>query len=283
VKAYMDVKPDELRAGIEEAHKLGMKVTGHLCSVGYIEAAEMGIDDLEHGPYGAPDGELYSKKKPGVCLDDFSGYFGMLAEIIKNIDPDGPELRKTIDTLVAHHVAVTSTLAVFEGAARPPMNSGIMKRSHELMSPLAWSKVMTLRANMLDLDPLIRTWLQKEMKFERNFVAAGGMLLAGCDPTGTGQTLAGLGDQRQVELLVEGGFTPVEAIHIATQNGATFLGAADRIGSVAPGKQADLVLLDGDLAKDITVIENPEIVFKSGVGYDSNAIYESLHGQVGLQ
>ena len=94
VKAYMDVKPDELRAGIEEAHKLGMKVTGHLCSVGYNEAAEMGIDNLEHGPYGAPDGELYSKKKPGVCLDDFSGYFGMLAEIIKNIDPDGPELRK---------------------------------------------------------------------------------------------------------------------------------------------------------------------------------------------
>jgi imidazolonepropionase-like amidohydrolase len=283
VKAYMDVKPDELRAGIEEAHKLGMKVTGHLCSVGYIEAAEMGIDNLEHGPYGAPDGELYSKKKPGVCLDDFSGYFGMLAEIIKSIDPDGPELRKTIDTLVAHHVAVTSTLAVFEGAARPPMNSGIMKRSHELMSPQAWSKVMTVRANMQDLDPLIRMWLQKEMKFERNFVAAGGMLLAGCDPTGTGQTLAGVGDQREVELLVEGGFTPVEAIHIATQNGATFLGAADRIGIVAAGKQADLVLLDGDLAKDITVIENPEIVFKSGVGYDSNAIYESLHGQVGLQ
>jgi imidazolonepropionase-like amidohydrolase len=283
VKAYMSVKPDELRAGIEEAHKLGMKVTGHLCSVGYIEAAEMGIDDLEHGPYGAPDGELYSKKKPGVCLDDFSGFFGMLAEIIKNTDPDGPELRKTIDTLVAHHVAVTSTLAVFEGGSRPPMNSGIMKRSHELMSPLAWSKVMTLRANMLDLDPLFREWIQKETKFERNFVAAGGMLLAGCDPTGFGQTLAGVGDQREVELLVEGGFTPVEAIHIATQNGAAFLGAADRIGSVAAGKQADLVLLDGDLAKDITAIEKPEIVFKSGVGYDSNAIYESLHGQVGLQ
>lgn len=283
LKAYVDVKPDELRAGIEEAHKLGMKVTGHLCSVGYIEAAEMGIDDLEHGPYGAPDGELDSKKKPGVCVDDFSGYFALLAEIIKNIDPDGPELRKTIDALVAHHVAVTSTLAVFEGGARPPMNSGIMKKSHELMSPQSWSKVMTLRADMVELDPLIRKWLQKEMKFERNFVAAGGMLLAGCDPTGTGQTLAGLGDQREVELLVEAGFSPAEAIHIATHNGATFLGIADRVGSIAAGKQADLALLDGDLANDITVIEKPEIVFKNGVGYDSNAIYESLHGQVGLQ
>lgn len=283
VKAYVDVKPDELRAGIEEAHKLGMKVTGHLCSVGYIEAAEMGIDDLEHGPFGAPDGELNPKRKLGVCVDDFSGYFPLLLDIIKNVDPDGPELRKTIDTLVGHHVAVTSTLAVLESGTRPAMNSGIMKRSQELMSPQAWSKVMTIRASMVELDPLMRMWLQKEMKFERNFVAAGGMLLAGCDPTGFGQTLAGVGDQRQVELLVEGGFTPAEAIHIAAQNGATFLGAADRIGSVAAGKQADLVLLDGDLVKDITVIEKPEIVFKRGVGYDSNAIYQSLHGQVGLQ
>ncbi|MGB2662436.1 MAG: amidohydrolase family protein [Candidatus Acidiferrum sp.] len=64
-----------------------------------------------------------------------------------------------------------------------------------------------------------------------------------------------MGDRREVELLVEGGFTSVEAIHIATQNGATLLGGADRIGTVAAGKQADLVLLDGDLAKDIAVIE----------------------------
>lgn len=282
LKAYMDVKPDELRAGIEEAHKLGMKVTGHICSVGYIEAAEMGIDDLEHGPYGAPDGELISKKKPGTCMDSFSDYFAIISDILKNVDPDGPELRKTIDTLVAHHVAVTSTLAVFEGGSRPPIQSELMKRLHELMSPQTWSQVMTSRATMTQFDSLGQTLIQKEMKFERNFVAAAGLLLAGCDPTGNGQTLAGLGDQRQVELLVEAGFTPVEAIHIATQNGATFLGAADRIGSIAPGKQADLVLLDGDLAKDITVIEKPEIVFKNGVGYDSNAIYQSLRGQVGL-
>src|SRR6516165_7006533 len=143
VKAYMSVKSDELRAGIEQAHKFGMKVTGHLCSVGYIEAAETGIDDLEHGPYGAPDGELYSKKKPGVCLDDFSGYFGMLAEIIKNIDPDGPELRKTTDTLVAHHVAVTSPLADefgdHEEVARIDEPAGVVK-SDDLASQYAGSR-----------------------------------------------------------------------------------------------------------------------------------------------
>jgi imidazolonepropionase-like amidohydrolase len=283
LKAYIDVKPDELRAGIEEAHKLGMRVTGHICSVGYIEAAEMGIDDLEHGPFIAPDGELLPNKKPGLCGDGQGNFLSVLKGMATNIEPDGPELRKTIETLIAHHVAVTSTLAVVEGGHGQALNSGLIKRAHELMSLPAWSAVMTNRVRAIEFESLLVTLLKKEMKFERNFVAAGGTLLAGSDPTGNGMTLAGLADQRQVELLVEAGFTPVEAIHIATQNGAIFLGAADRLGSVAPGKQADLVLLDGDLAKDISVIEKPEIVFKNGVGYDSNAIYESLRGQVGLQ
>ncbi|HYL47520.1 MAG TPA: amidohydrolase family protein, partial [Candidatus Limnocylindrales bacterium] len=283
LKAYIDVKPDELRAGIEEAHKLGMRVTGHICSVGYIEAAEMGIDDLEHGPFIAPDGELLPNKKPGLCGDGQGNFLSLLKGMATNIEPDGPELRKTIETLIAHHVAVTSTLAVVEGGHGQALNSGSIKRAHELMSLPAWSAVMTNRVRAIEFESLWVTLLKKEMKFERNFVAAGGTLLAGSDPTGNGMTLAGLADQRQVELLVEAGFTPVEAIHIATQNGAIFLGAADRLGSVAPGKQADLVLLDGDLAKDISVIEKPEIVFKNGVGYDPNAIYESLRGQVGLQ
>ena len=281
VKAYTSVTPDELRAGIDEAHKLNMKVTGHLCSVGFNEAADMGIDNLEHGPFGAPDGELYSKKEPGACG---TNYFGVLRDIVTNVEPDGPELKQTIQNLIAHHVAITSTLAVFEGGTRPPMDrDGLVSRTHELMVPEALSKAMTARANYVGLGPIFQIILQKEMKFEREFVAAGGVLMAGCDPTGDGHTLAGLGDQRNIELLVEAGFTPVEAIHIATQNGATFLGIGDQVGTVTAGKQADLVLLNGDLTKNVTAIENPELVFKSGVGYDSKAIYDSLRGKVGLQ
>ena len=280
VKAYVNVTPDELRAGIDEAHKLNMKVTGHLCSVGYNEAADMGIDNLEHGPFGAPDGELYSQRKAGICGPD---YFAELRDIVTNVEPDSPQLKQTIQNLVAHHVAITSTLAVLEDGLRPPMSSGLVARTRMLLVPEAWSKVMTSRAYREATNEFFQTLLQKEMKFEREFVAAGGVLMAGCDPTGDGHTLAGLGDQRNIELLVEAGFTPVEAIHIATQNGATFLGEADRIGTVAEGKQADLVLLDGDLAKDIAAIERPEVVFKAGVGYDSNAIYQSLRGKVGRQ
>jgi imidazolonepropionase-like amidohydrolase len=281
VKAYVDVTPDELRAGIDEAHKLNMKVTGHICSVGYNEAAEMGIDNLEHGPFGAPDGELYSNRQPGICGPD---YFAELRDIVTNVEPDSPQLQQTIQNLVAHHVAITSTLAVLEGGLRPPMDrDGLVARTRMLLVPEAWSKVMTNRANREASGAFSQALLQKEMKFEREFVAAGGQLMAGCDPTGDGHTLAGLGDQRNIELLAEAGFTPAEAIHIATQNGATFLGEAERIGTVAPGKQADLVLLNGDLAKDITTIERPAVVFKAGVGYDSNAIYQSLRGKVGRQ
>jgi imidazolonepropionase-like amidohydrolase len=281
VKAYVDVTPDELRAGIDEAHKLNMKVTGHICSVGYNEAAEMGIDNLEHGPFGAPDGELYSKRQPGICGPD---YFAEVRDIVMNVEPDSLQLKQTIQNLVAHHVAITSTLAVLEGGLRPPMDrDGLVARTRMLLVPEAWSKVMTNRAAREATASLSQTLLQKEMKFEREFVAAGGLLMAGCDPTGDGHTLAGLGDQRNIELLADAGFTPTEAVQIATQNGATFLGEAERIGTVATGKQADLVLLNGDLVKDITTIEKPEIVFKAGVGYDSNAIYQSLRGKVGRQ
>src|SRR5262249_6355543 len=107
-------------------------------------------------------------------------------------------------------------------------------------------------------------------------------LMAGCDPTGDSHTIAGLGDQRNIELLVEAGFTIPQVIRIASLNGAIYLGRDRDVGSVEIGKRADLVLLDGDLARDVSVIQRQERVSKAGVGYDSQAIYASLAGQVGL-
>ena len=116
----------------------------------------------------------------------------------------------------------------------------------------------------------------------RAFVKAGGLLMAGCDPTGNGSALAGFGDQRNIELLVEGGFTPAEAIQIATLNGAKFLGLDDHIGSITPGKQADLVVLDGNPARQIADIEKVTLVFKDGVGYDPAKLIQSVRGRVGV-
>jgi len=121
------------------------------------------------------------------------------------------------------------------------------------------------------------------MDFEVAFAKAGGLLLAGPDPTGNGGVLPGFGDQREIELLVESGLTPVEAIHIATANGAAYLGQQDRIGTLSPGKQADLVVIKGDPSKSIEEIENVETVFKAGIGYDSKKLIDSARGQVGLR
>jgi imidazolonepropionase-like amidohydrolase len=125
--------------------------------------------------------------------------------------------------------------------------------------------------------------MRKEMDFEVAFVKAGGLLLAGPDPTGNGGVLPGFGDQREIELLVEAGFTPEQAIQIGTENGAQYLGRDDKIGTLAAGKQADMVLIKGDPARKIEDIENIETVFKNGVGYDSRKLIESVRGQVGIR
>ena len=121
---------------------------------------------------------------------------------------------------------------------------------------------------------------KKEMAFERAFAAAGGLLLAGTDPTGYGGCVAGFSNQRDIELLVEAGFTPLEAIRILRST-APLLGVT--AGRHARGGQASRpVVIRGDPAHEIEDIENVEIVFKDGVGYDSAKLIESARGSVGL-
>src|SRR6202000_3188940 len=91
----------------------------------------------------------------------------------------------------------------------------------------------------------------EEMKIEKRFSDAGGLLTVGTDPTGDGATLAGYGSQQSIELLTQAGFSPIEAIRIATYNGAKALGLESRIGSIEVGKAADLVVIAGDISQNI--------------------------------
>jgi imidazolonepropionase-like amidohydrolase len=274
-KAYMGIKPDELKVAIEHAHAKGLKITGHLCAVGFTEAANLGIDNLEHGI--VVDTEFFPGKKPGICpakeaAEDFA----------KNVDIEGAPVQSMIRDLVSHHVAVTSTLAVFEISVpnRPALRK--MLRAKDALSPQGWSTYLRVRSSIAEENsPLSAVSLKKEMQFERDFVKAGGLLLAGCDPTSFGGVLPGFGDQRGIELLVDAGFTPVEAIHIATQNGAKFLGESESIGSIAAGKAADLVVLSGNPAQNIEDIENVQLVFKDGTGFDPLKLIQSVQGLVG--
>ena len=273
-KAYMNISHDALGAAIEEAHRHGLKITGHLCSVGFTEAAELGIDDLEHGLL--VDTEFAPGKQRDVCPGDRQGM-----ESVENLDLKGAPAQQMIHTLVSHKVAVTSTLSVFEASI--PGRSPLELRMVEAMSPQAAIAYLSSKERAAHSSrSRSLTALKKEMDFERAFVAAGGLLIAGCDPTGNGGTLAGFGDERNLELLVEAGFTPEQAIQIYSYNGASYLGQTDRIGSIAPGKQADLVVVEGDPSKHIADVEKVKLVFKNGVAFDPAKLIASVRGAVGV-
>jgi imidazolonepropionase-like amidohydrolase len=281
-KVYMNITRDELRAVVEEAHKRGLKVTGHLCSIGYREAAEIGIDNLEHGLLA--DSEFVADKQPDKCPG------AAVSASLRQLDLNSDAARQTIKALVAKNVALTSTLPVFEaGAPLSSSQSGIGAAAAVLnprvlnaMNTDARARYLAARARIASDSPTAAL-VRKSMDFERAFVAAGGLLIAGLDPTGNGGVVAGFGDLREVELLVEAGFTPVEAIKIASFNGARFLGEEARIGSIAPGKQADLMVVRGNPAANISEIEKVEIVFKDGIGYDSEKLIQSVQGLVGIR
>jgi imidazolonepropionase-like amidohydrolase len=271
-KAYMNITREELGVAIQQAHAHKLKLTGHLCSVTWREAIALGIDNLEHGPVFA-DTEFVMDKKADVCPT--GGSTSWLKQ-----DINGAAVQELIRDLVSHHVAVTSTLPVFESGV--PGRPKLQQRTLDAMAAESAQSYLTMRARVA-LDSPATALMRKEMDFEAAFVKAGGLLLAGPDPTGNGGVLPGFGDQREVELLVEAGFTPVEAIQIATENGALYLGRQDQIGTLAPGKQADLVLIKGDPSRKIDEIENVETVFKAGIGYDSKKLIESVRGQVGIR
>jgi enamidase len=271
-KAYMQITRAELGAAIDEAHKRGLKVTGHLCSVTFAEAAKLGIDNLEHGFIVATD--FVPNKQSDLCPQGGGG-----RQAFDALDPAGPMARELIRELVARRVAITSTLTVFETSVPGrPVPPGI-----DVLTPQLREQFVRQHSAIAQQSDTTRlAGLKKEMAMELAFAKAGGLLVAGTDPTGYGGVIPGYSNQRQLELLVESGFTPLEAISIGTLNGAKYLGRDAQIGTIAVGKQADLMVVGGNPASRIEDVRNVEIVFRLGVAYDPKKLIESVKGSVGL-
>lgn len=273
IKAYTDIRRAELKAAIEEAHKRGMKVTGHLCSVTFKEAVELGIDNLEHGLLTNTDFD--PQKQPDVCPSNSGTRVGRA-----NMTSD--TARSVIQTMVSKKVGMTSTLAVYEPFFQRRATKD--ERTLEAMSPEVREAYLRMRERI----DTATTWtytpevLRNMLAFEKAFVEAGGLLAAGVDPTGFGGALPGFGDQRNYELLIEGGFTPAQVVQIMSLNGARILGVAGQLGSIERGKLADLVVLRGDLGSNPSVIRDVTTVFKDGVGYDSAKLIAAVRGRVGI-
>jgi enamidase len=274
-KAYMHITRAELGRVIEIAHRRGSKVTAHLCSVTYREAVDLGIDDLEHGFFVASD--VVKDKKPDECPGS-----KVVIHALAELDPDSPEAKALVRLLVDKHVALTSTLTVFETfvAGHPKASQGVL----DLMIPEVRQQYETAYAGVQKkADPDWLAAYPKLAKLEKSFVAAGGTLLDGTDPTGYGGVVPGYSSKREIELLVQdAGFTVEQAIRISTLNGAIYLGRDKEIGTLEPGKRADVVVIDGDPTKDVTAIERMPLVFKGGVGYDTAKILAAMKETVAL-
>ena len=272
LKTYMQITRGELAAAINEAHRRNIKVTGHLCSVTYAEAAGLGIDNLEHGFFASTD--FVPDKKPDNCPGQGAGQ-----KTIAALDENGAPFKNLVQTLIKANVALTSTLTVFEtftpGRPKPP---GLEVLTPQLREQFEQNYTRT----QVNKESVYTTLFPKGMALERAFARAGGMLIAGTDPTGGGGVIPGFANQRQVELLVDAGFTPLEAISISTLNGAKYLGRDKSVGTLAVGKQADIVVINGDPAAAIADIRKVETVFKQGIGYDPAKLIASVMGRVGL-
>jgi len=271
-KAFFALTRAELAATIAEAHAHDAMVAGHLCSITMGEAADLGIDELEHGVVQSSD--FVDGKQPDVCPP--------IQKLVKSwiaLQSDDPRIAALIQKLVAHHVAVTSTLGVLEagfGLARP-----LSERQLSLLTSDARTAYLAQKPAPDAMQKAFRHVLDVEMAFERAFVAAGGLLTEGADAD-VG-VIPGFVDQREIELLVASGFSNVQAVQIATSNGAHAMRRSACVGSIEPGKDADLVLVDGDLEKDITAIEHPVLVVRTGHAYDPQKLIDATIGSVGRE
>jgi len=270
-KMYVHATKADMAAVVKEAHKRNMKVTGHIGAVTYREAAETGIDDLEHGFMACSD---FDSLKTEDKVNDNEERQSLI-----KLDVNSPKMKSLQQYMIGKHVALTSTLTVFEPSTGHEMIPG---GGEAALLPEVKDMVEKKWQAAQNRDQSTITLFKKEQAWEKQYYDMGGLLVAGTDPTGAGRVVSGYSNHREIELLVDGGFAIEQAIKICTLNGAIYLGREKNIGTIAIGKQADLVLIDGDLDADIKNIRKTELVFKNGVGFDSQKIFDSVKGHVGM-
>ena len=275
-KAYMGVDKLTLKAAIDAAHKRQMKITGHLDIVTYKEAATLGMDNLEHGFMASTDFAIGKKENEPPAT-------GAAIQSLGNLNIQTDSVKQFIQFLIDKKVSITSSLAVFEGATttQPQPNQEAINAMSPDTRDFYLQRLATTKS--AKGPTAYDKAFANTSKMEKIFYDMGGLLSVGTDPTGNGGTLAGYGNWRAIELLVEAdGFTPLEAIKIATLNGSIALGFDKTIGTIEPGKSADLLIIDGDPSKNISDIRKVLYVFKNGVGYNSKKLFDSVKGKVGF-
>ncbi|MGZ4889012.1 MAG: amidohydrolase family protein [Candidatus Angelobacter sp.] len=251
IKIYSSVKPDVLKAVTAEAHRLGMTVTGHIpFGMNAIQGIEDGMDQINHVEY-----------LTSVMVDPKS----------QTIDPDAPNVKKVIKLLLEHHIVVDPTLALMEVITHPldrPISTfepGILKVAPELREGL---ETMGMPPQKVEQSAAV---FRAMVAAVRLLHQAGVPIVAGTD-----QAVPGFSLDREIELYVQAGFTPMEAIQAATLVPARAMGMEKDSGTIEAGKRADVILVDGNPLENISDIRKVSTVFAGGRMYQPPALWTSV-------
>jgi imidazolonepropionase-like amidohydrolase len=263
MKIYSSVKLEEVKAVADEAHRLGMTVTGHVPEgLDAYQVIEAGQDQINHISYIA---DIMHAPLPKNA--DRVARFTSVADI----DFNSPDAQKALAFLKAHKTVVDPTLALFEfftaNTSKPPASfePGVEKVAPELQQQLA------------DVGPPSPFSEGFAKVFDKEVAIVGALHRAGISVVaGTDQTVPGHSLHREIELYVQAGFTPMEAIQAATIVPARVMGFDKELGTVEPGKRADLAILDGNPLESIHNIRTVEYVISGGTMYNCAELWKSV-------
>ncbi len=278
VKIYAGITPDLAEVIIEEAHRLGLKVIGHLGETSWTQAANAGIDAITHSWYAG----LIDEIVPSAYQDEFKGFYvppgraGFDANLFSRwsevVDVNGPEVRELADLLAVHRIDVDPTLVLGEAMTFGNDPSVLERLEPDLAMP---GQAETWRSSRHSYS---KSWTDEQFKAAqeawplmleiiRVFHERNVLLTAGTDLLNPWMT-PGVSLHREMELLVSSGIPPLEVLSIATRNGAIALGIENETGTVEAGKRADLVILDADPTTSISNTRQIKCIYLAGKQYD---------------
>src|ERR671914_105109 len=240
VKLYVGLPPNLVKAAIDEAHSQGIRVIGHLYMTSWTDAANLGIDALTHGvpvnPFLLSPGD-----KREQFLENGGGPFDHFLWLYF-VDLNSTEVEEMINALVENDIPVDPTLSIYEAILKDDGDDDDDDGFSDPQNQLRWTKVLQLTKIMYD---------------------NGVQILSGSDIPNFG-LVPGASLHNELELLAEAGIKPLEVIEIATNNGATALGIDDRVGTIQPGKQADMIILSASPIENISNTKEIEAVLVDG-------------------
>ena len=263
MKIYSSVKLENLKAVADEAHRLDMTVTGHVPEgLNAYQVIEAGQDQINHIQY------IENIMRPALPA---SATRAERRNAAANIDIHSPEAQKALSFLKEHHTVVDPTMALFElftaTTAKPPASfePGINKIPTELAEQLT------------DVEPPNENSALGEKVFQKEIEIVGALHRAGIPiVAGTDQSVPGYSLHREMEIYVQAGFTPMEAIQAATIVPARAMGIERETGTVKKGKRGDLILINGDPLADIHNTRNVEYVITNGTMYHTAELWQSV-------